>query len=323
MTGSRAQARIAFFGLPGAFARVSLQALCRFDLRPSLVIEGLERDRPPPRDDSRLFKASEGRGLPARLGLGGWLRRPPGGLVEDAQTLGIDAVRTGNANAHRTRRWLTELSPDLLIVCGFHHLLAPPLLELSRRGGLNLHPGRLPDERGPAPLFWALKEGRTRIDWTLHVLDEGEDTGDVVQTGSVDTEAGDRGLAILEAIATAAAPALVRTVRAALDGDLVRVPQASPTRPRHPRPRFRDGRIEPDRPAEAVYTFVAGCAGRYPLFVESAGDRFFVADALSFDGKASLAFDYVLTGDRLLLRCQPGLVELLLKEDGALFAPDY
>lgn len=75
--------------------------------------------------------------------------------------------------------------------------------------------------------------------------------------------------------------------------------------------------------AEAVYTFVAGCAGSYPVFVECGGDRFFVESAVSFDPSAALAFEYFLSGDRLILRCKPGVVELALKPEGTLFTAEY
>lgn len=313
--------RIVFFGLPGAFAARPLEAMVHAGLAPRLVVEGLERDVAPPRDDSQLFVAG------ARPS---WWRRRTGsqrdvmdGLVGFASELGLDAVRTGNANAHRTRNWLTQIQPDLFVVCGFHHLLSPALLALPRCGGLNLHPGALPAERGPAPLFWALKSGRTDLTWTIHVLDTGEDSGDVVQAGAYQAQPGQRGLAILEEMAVAATPALIRAVRGALDGDLVRSPQPAPNGLRAPRPSFRDGRIDPGRSAQAVYTFVAGCAGRYSMFLESAGDRYFIEDARSYDPDAKLAFEYALTGDILLLRCSPGVVELRLKEDGALFSADY
>jgi methionyl-tRNA formyltransferase len=247
----------------------------------------------------------------------------PSELVALAHELGIDVAQTRDANGPRVRRWLRAVAPDAYVVCGFPHLLGPEVLGLARRGGLNLHPGRLPADRGPAPLFWALKAGRTTVGWTLHVLERGEDAGDVVASGEVSFAPGARGMDVLEQVALSATPALVKSLRGLLDGDLVRTPQPPPSGPRGPRPGFRDGRIDPGRPAQAVFTFVAGCAGRYPLFVESAGDRFFVADALSYDTDGQLAFEYALTGDRLLLRCDPGVVELLLREDGALFSPDY
>lgn len=310
--------RIVLFGLSGAYAARPLQALVAAGLAPCLVVEGVDTSE-------GRWRSGRVEVLPAtaRRSWFGRSRTPRGALQVAAQALGVDVLRTQNANDPGVVRRLERLRPDLFVVCGFPHLFGPRLLGLPRRGGLNLHPGHLPEERGPAPLFWALKSGRTDIGWTVHVLDRGEDTGDIVASGEVSFDPGERGEAVLALVAKAASPALVRACRGALEGDLVRSPQGPAVRPRAHRPVFRDGRIDPGHPARSVFTFVAGCAGRYTLFVESAGDRYFVEDALGFDEEGRLAFEYALTGDRLLLRCDPGVVELRLKEDGALFAADY
>ncbi len=106
-------------------------------------------------------------------------------------------------------------------------------------------------------------------------------------------------------------------------GDIVRIPQDENLKGRRPRPKFRDGLIETNKAAEQVYIFVAACAQRYSLFAECGGDRFFVKDALSYDPEGELSFGYVLSGDRLILGCKSGVVELLLKPEGALFAGEY
>ncbi|MEM7677258.1 MAG: hypothetical protein AAF449_14755, partial [Myxococcota bacterium] len=151
----------------------------------------------------------------------------------------------------------------------------------------------------------------------------GEDTGDRVTTGQIQIEPGTDGLVILERMAQASAPSLVKAVRALVAGDLVRQPQSRADADRKPRPRFEDGRLDTSKPAHAVFTFVGGCAGRYSLFAEVAQDRFFIRRALSYDPDSDLDFDFVLLGDRLLLKCNPGLVELELKEQGALFSAEY
>ena len=247
----------------------------------------------------------------------------PHHLLTAARELGIDAAETSNANRAEMARILSRVRPDLFVVAGFEHLLSPKVLRLAPLGGLNVHPGALPEERGPAPLFWALKAGRVRLHWSIHVLDAGEDSGDRVATGQIQIEPGTEGQTILTHLAHGAAPALVRSVRSLVQGDLVRQPQPREKAQRRPRPTFNDGRIDPSKPAHAVFTFVGGCAQRYSLFAEVAGDRFFVRRAVSYDPAARLDYDFVLTGDRLLLRCNPGLVELELKEDGALFSAEY
>ena len=318
--------RLVFFGLPGAFSTVPLEALCRAGHPPVLVVEGLERVPGALRASMEV--------VPARPGL--WdrlqsrLRVAPGSapasahdLAEVARRMGLDVVKTTNANDPKVLSVLESVAPDAYVVAGFQHLLSRRALALPRRGGLNVHPGALPEERGAAPLFWALREGRAEVSWTIHVLDEGEDSGDVVVSGKLAFEPGEDGQQILGRVAAAAAPHLVRSVRALMAGDLVRIPQPPTDAPRRRRPGFRDGRVDPERPAWEVFTFVAGCARSYSLFAECANDRFFIRRAISFDPRAKPDFEWFLSGDRLILRCKPGVVELELKENGALFSAEY
>jgi hypothetical protein len=48
-----------------------------------------------------------------------------------------------------------------------------------------------------------------------------------------------------------------------------------------------------------------------------------VARAVSFDPDATLPSEYFLSGERMLLRCQPGVVELELKPGGTIFTAEY
>ena len=311
------------FGLDGAFATVPLHALSRAGMTPILVVQGLSVEPRPWRPTARLLSARPTWLDRLRRRSDTPINNSPHDLAAAARRLGIDVLQTANANRRDVVEQLKRIAPDALVVAGFEHLLSPAVLATARYGGLNVHPGQLPQERGPAPLFWALQGGRTQIHWTVHMLDAGEDTGDRVADGQVSFTSGTEGLQILAQVAHAAAPHVVRCLRALVAGDLVRHPQPTEGGARRPRPRFEDGRIDPSKPAHAVFTFVGGCAGRYSLFAEVAGDRFFIRRAVSCDPDATLTFDFVLTGDRLLLRCNPGVVELELKDDGALFSADY
>jgi methionyl-tRNA formyltransferase len=172
-------------------------------------------------------------------------------------------------------------------------------------------------------VFWALREGRTELGFAIHILEEGEDRGDLVASGRYQIEPGTEIQEVYRRCAQAAAPQLLRAVRGCRAGELVRTPQPKEGAGRCPRPTFRDGRIEPGRPAEQVFGFVAGCAKDFSLFVEIAGDRFFVKRARSFDPRRTLPSEYVLDGETLFLACDPGVVVLELKPGGALFSAEY
>jgi methionyl-tRNA formyltransferase len=75
---------------------------------------------------------------------------------------------------------LTSLRIDLLIVFGFSWKLPPPVLAIPRLGAINIHVSMLPRYRGPAPLLWAIRNGDATGGVTVHWMDEGFDTGNII-----------------------------------------------------------------------------------------------------------------------------------------------
>ena len=63
---------------------------------------------------------------------------------------------------------------DLLLVFGFPYLIKP-----IPHKTFNIHFGELPENRGPEPLFWTLKQGKKIAYVTIHQLDRSFDTGPV------------------------------------------------------------------------------------------------------------------------------------------------
>jgi peptidoglycan/xylan/chitin deacetylase (PgdA/CDA1 family) len=80
-----------------------------------------------------------------------------------------------------------EFGPDLGIALGAP-ILKPVLFTLPRLGTINLHKGRLPDYRGMPPAFWELHNGETSVGCTVHKVEAGLDTGDILLERSVAVE---------------------------------------------------------------------------------------------------------------------------------------
>ena len=245
-------------------------------------------------------------------------------LFQKAHELGIDALVTSDAHSVRTRARLYEQDADIFVVAGFHQLLSNEVLGLAKYDGINVHPGKLPEQRGPAPLFWTLKKGDPEVHFTVHILNSGEDAGDIISAGHTHYPAGEPGRDILKRVGQMAAPHLIRAIRGVISGDVVRTAQNDFLASRCPRPKYRDFLVDVTKSAEEVFRFIGGCAGAYPIFAECGGDRFFVAKALSFSLDERLPCEFYLSGDRLLLQCEPGIIELGLKTDGgAVFSSEY
>ena len=69
---------------------------------------------------------------------------------------------------------------DLICVASFPRIIPPHILARAKRGGLNVHGAILPKHRGPDPLFWTYFDDDKEAGVTVHWMDEGIDSGDIV-----------------------------------------------------------------------------------------------------------------------------------------------
>jgi len=96
-------------------------------------------------------------------------------------------LKTGNVMSEEALAFVRAREPDLVVTL-FHQIVKRPLLDLPRRGVVNIHPGLLPEFRGIQPYFWELALGHGRAGPTLHLIeDETIDTGRVLASGAYAT----------------------------------------------------------------------------------------------------------------------------------------
>ncbi|ETW99164.1 MAG: hypothetical protein ETSY2_41405 [Candidatus Entotheonella gemina] len=81
-------------------------------------------------------------------------------------------------------RHLQELQVDVVFICGFHHILRRTFFEQFSYC-INIHPSLLPSYRGPEPIIWGLLDRAKSFGITLHEVDEGIDTGDIVAQSEI------------------------------------------------------------------------------------------------------------------------------------------
>ena len=76
--------------------------------------------------------------------------------------------------------WQQMLNPDILFFSGYSHKVDVGLLAGVKHGIFNIHFGKLPEYRGPSPVFWQIKRGEKEIGLTIHRLADKLDSGAVV-----------------------------------------------------------------------------------------------------------------------------------------------
>lgn len=86
--------------------------------------------------------------------------------------------------------WLRQLQPDVIVVHSMSQLLRRNIYSIPRLGAINLHPSYLPNYRGPNPDFWHYYDVDLHPGATVHFVDDGEDTGDILLQEKLDVPLG-------------------------------------------------------------------------------------------------------------------------------------
>ena len=76
---------------------------------------------------------------------------------------------------------LKELDIDLIVTCAYGQIIPKEVLDLPKRGCVNVHASILPKYRGSAPIQWAIMNGDKKTGVTIMYMDEGMDTGDIIK----------------------------------------------------------------------------------------------------------------------------------------------
>ncbi len=101
-------------------------------------------------------------------------------LKKHAKLYGIPYYFLRKGDGAHFERWVRNRAPDLIVVYEMSQLLRPEVLKIPESGVINLHPSHLPEYRGPNPIFWQYHDFELQPGVTVHFLDNGEDTGDII-----------------------------------------------------------------------------------------------------------------------------------------------
>ena len=75
---------------------------------------------------------------------------------------------------------IKALDVDVAVVCSFNYKIPRVLLDSTKDGFINVHPSMLPKYRGGNPYSRVIMNGETETGVTIHFMDEGFDTGDII-----------------------------------------------------------------------------------------------------------------------------------------------
>jgi methionyl-tRNA formyltransferase len=234
-------------------------------------------------------------------------------VYEHARSTGLDVIRAKGTEPC-VEMFLRKCRPDLLWIADYRYLLPPALLDIPPLGTVNIHPSLLPAYRGRAPVNWAILRGETMLGATVHYVDKGMDSGDIIEQRSFlldHTQDVSHAIDILEKMY----PELTARVL-----DQIRAGTVAPRRQDHsqatefPARKPADGQINWQRPAVEVVNLVRAVTRPYPgAFTYREGDKLMVLKVVLCETERGGQPGMVLFRDenRTVVACGDGAVRLI------------
>jgi phosphoribosylglycinamide formyltransferase-1 len=146
------------------------------------------------------------------------------GALARARALGIEARVVSPSGFDDRHAWSDELraqvarhDPHLVVSAGFMRILAPVFVDAFRGRLINLHPSLLPSFPGAHAVRDALEARASETGTTVHFVDHGVDTGEIVVQERVPVEPGDTVDSLHERIKAAEHRLLPRACRLLLE----------------------------------------------------------------------------------------------------------
>ncbi len=182
----------------------------------------------------------------------------PSPVKERALDLGYGVYQPETIKSTAAHKIISSLEPDIFIVIAFGQIIPKAMLDLPRKGAVNLHASLLPKYRGPAPIQWAIIKGEKETGVTTMRLDEGMDTGDILLSSTMAIRLEDTSATLHDRLAKEGARLILETLDRLADNSVSAVPQDPLHATYAPLLSKKDGHIDWAQPASALENLIRG-----------------------------------------------------------------
>ena len=124
---------------------------------------------------------------------------------------------------------LKGMNPDVIVVVAFGQLLPKAILDIPKYGCVNVHASLLPKYRGAAPIQWAVIDGEEVSGVTTMLMDEGLDTGDMLEKAEIVLDEKETGGSLFDKLSALGGELILSTLEKMENGTITRTPQGDST----------------------------------------------------------------------------------------------
>lgn len=117
------------------------------------------------------------------------------------------------------------LNPDVIVVVAYGKILPKEILNLPNFGCINGHASLLPKLRGASPIQWAIVTGEKKTGVSIMLMDEGMDTGDILDVYETEIGKNETAEELFERLSVISADGMVKTLEKLQKGELTPISQ--------------------------------------------------------------------------------------------------
>lgn len=246
---------------------------------------------------------------PKNAGRGLSMRNTP--VWELAQKLGLPVYTTERLSADAERvAWIKANAPDVLLVIDFGHIIKEPVLTAAKYGCLNIHPSKLPEYRGSAPLQRVLMDGRKRTAVSIFRLDAGMDSGPILAQPELEIVPDDDCVSLAEKAACLGAETLLHYLCDVPPYEWRFTEQREDGATYAPKIDKSEGKIDWTRPAAEIADKIRGIGAAPGVFCTVRGRRLRIYRAEAVFGSGTPG-TYAVRGGAPCVACGDGLLRLV------------
>lgn len=105
-----------------------------------------------------------------------------------AKSNNIPVIDTRDINSPEVTGCIKKYKADYLLCAHFNQLIKEPVFEIDTMQCINIHPSLLPSYKGADPVFFAMRDEAEEIGVTLHKMNQGFDSGEILLQTSIKTD---------------------------------------------------------------------------------------------------------------------------------------
>lgn len=239
---------------------------------------------------------------------------------------GIPVFQPENFREEESVQQLRDLQPDICAVVAYGRILPQKVLDVPKRGCINIHASILPKYRGSAPYQWAVLDGLEETGVTAMYLTREMDAGDIIDVSRTPIGENETAGELLDRLAVLGADLLSKTLSRFAQGEVEGTAQDASQVSYAPMLDKSMSPIDWTKTAWQVHNHVRGLHPWPVATAEIQGKLFKVHATRVAEGSGEPGQILGLTKTGLLVACGEGAVEILsLQAEGGkrMSAPDY